>query len=130
MLGFTRCFLKQDLLSKCEIGTINLFNPKGVLGSNHQSHSIKAFCSCTGTHWGLPWCWQLTAWSALALAWPKSWLKRFRRMPFSRAPATLLTLLQRKDEIGVFKVDHSCTKPSAFPWSPRPSFSTVPACDS
>lgn len=51
MLSLKRCFLKQHLLSKCEIGTINLFNPKGVLGSNNQSHSVKAVCSCTDTHW-------------------------------------------------------------------------------
>lgn len=52
MLSLKRCFLKQGLLSKCEIGTINLFNPTGMLGSNHQFHSVKTVCSCTDTQWG------------------------------------------------------------------------------
>lgn len=120
------------------MGTINLFNPKGVLGSNHQFHSVKAVCSCTDTHPGASLV--LGADSlvrvgfspvSICLSLAKELVKRFRGLPFNRAPATLLTLLQRKDEIcGFKKVDHTCIKPNAFMWSPRPSFSTVPACDS
>lgn len=72
---------------------------------------------------------ELTAGSALF--WPKSWLK-CSGVAFQWGHCcSYILLLQKKDAFcGFRRIDHTCIKPNAFLWSPQPSLSTVPVCDS